>query len=58
MTRMRAADAAVAILVKEGAIEAFGLPGAAINPLLFRDARQRRHSAHPRPPRRGCLAHG
>lgn len=32
MTRMRAADAAVAILVKEGAIEAFGLPGAAINP--------------------------
>jgi len=32
MTRMRAADAAVAILVKEGATEAFGLPGAAINP--------------------------
>jgi len=32
MTRMRAVDAAVAILVKEGAIEAFGLPGAAINP--------------------------
>ncbi|WP_353112978.1 glyoxylate carboligase [Microbacterium sp.] len=32
MTRMRAVDAAVAILVKEGATEAFGLPGAAINP--------------------------
>ena len=32
MTRMRAADAAVAILEKEGATEAFGLPGAAINP--------------------------
>ena len=32
MTRMRAVDAAVQILVKEGAVEAFGLPGAAINP--------------------------
>ncbi len=32
MTRMRAADAAVAILEKEGATQAFGLPGAAINP--------------------------
>src|SRR5689334_10932574 len=32
MTKMRTVDAAVAILAKEGAIEAFGLPGAAINP--------------------------
>ncbi|WP_232663415.1 glyoxylate carboligase [Pseudonocardia sp. TRM90224] len=32
MTRMRAVDAAVAILVKEGVTHAFGLPGAAINP--------------------------
>ena len=32
MTKMRTVDAAVAILEKEGAIEAFGLPGAAINP--------------------------
>lgn len=32
MARMRAADAAVAILAKEGATQAFGLPGAAINP--------------------------
>ncbi|MGO2745940.1 glyoxylate carboligase [Microbacterium sp.] len=32
MTRIRAVDAAVAILEKEGATEAFGLPGAAINP--------------------------
>jgi tartronate-semialdehyde synthase len=30
---MRAVDAIVQILVKEGATEAFGLPGAAINPL-------------------------
>jgi tartronate-semialdehyde synthase len=33
MTRMRAVDAAVAILVKEGIDAAFGVPGAAINPL-------------------------
>lgn len=32
MAKMRAADAAVLILVKEGATQAFGLPGAAINP--------------------------
>ncbi|MDZ5078942.1 glyoxylate carboligase [Nesterenkonia sp. HG001] len=33
MTRMRAVDAVALILEKEGATEAFGLPGAAINPL-------------------------
>ena len=32
MPRMRAVDAAVAILDKEGVTQAFGLPGAAINP--------------------------
>jgi tartronate-semialdehyde synthase len=32
MPRMRAVDAAVAILEREGATTAFGLPGAAINP--------------------------
>src|SRR5690625_994901 len=32
MARMRAVDAAVAILAKAGATQAFGLPGAAINP--------------------------
>src|SRR3954470_4647188 len=32
MTRMRAVDAAVLILEKEGSTTAFGLPGAAINP--------------------------
>ncbi|GGR31692.1 glyoxylate carboligase [Agromyces mediolanus] len=32
MTRMRTVDAAVLILEREGATEAFGLPGAAINP--------------------------
>lgn len=33
MTKMRVVDAIVLILEKEGATEAFGLPGAAINPL-------------------------
>ncbi len=33
MTKMRAVDAAVLILEKEGATQTFGLPGAAINPL-------------------------
>ena len=33
MPKMRAVDAIVQILHKEGAVEAFGLPGAAINPL-------------------------
>jgi tartronate-semialdehyde synthase len=33
MARMRAADAAVAILQHEGVTHAFGVPGAAINPL-------------------------
>ena len=33
MTRMRAVDAAIAILVKEGITCTFGVPGAAINPL-------------------------
>ena len=32
MARMRAIDAAVAILEREGITHAFGLPGAAINP--------------------------
>ena len=33
MTRMRAIDAAVAVMEKEGVQQAFGVPGAAINPL-------------------------
>lgn len=33
MARMRAAQAAVAILEREGITQAFGVPGAAINPL-------------------------
>ncbi len=33
MTRMRAVDALTQILIKEGVTQAFGVPGAAINPL-------------------------
>ena len=33
MSRMRAVDAIVQILAKEGMTQAFGVPGAAINPL-------------------------
>ena len=33
MAKMRAIDAAVRILEKEGVVTAFGVPGAAINPL-------------------------
>ena len=33
MARMTAADAAVAIMKREGVTNAFGVPGAAINPL-------------------------
>ena len=35
MARMRAVDAIIQILVKEGVTHAFGVPGAAINPCLL-----------------------
>ena len=56
MTRMRAAEAAVAILEREGTTHAFGVPGAAINPTY--PARARPNPAHPGAPRRGRRAHG
>jgi hypothetical protein len=39
MARMTAAEAAVWVLKKEGVDTAFGVPGAAINPLVRRPAR-------------------
>ena len=39
MARMRAIDAAVHVLLREGVCTAFGVPGAAINP--FYDAMRR-----------------
>ena len=58
MARMTAAHAAVEILKQEGVTQAFGLPGAAINPFYAAMQHARRHHARPRPPRRGRLAHG
>ncbi|GGL87288.1 glyoxylate carboligase [Glutamicibacter protophormiae] len=48
MAKMRAVDAIVLILEKEGATEAFGLPGAAINPLYSAMKRHGgiRHTLH------------
>ena len=58
MTRMTAAQAAVLVMEKEGVTQAFGVPGAAINPLYA--ALRKRGTIAPRPgaPRRGRLAHG
>ena len=46
MTRMRTVDAIVQILEKEGATEAFGLPGAAINPFYSDRKSTRLNSSH------------
>ena len=51
-------DAAVEILEREGVEPAFGAARRGDQPVLPGDARPRRHQAHPRPPRRGRLAHG
>ena len=45
MARMRAVDAAVLVLEKEGVHQAFGVPGAAINP-LYSALRKNGHIAH------------
>ena len=58
MARMRAIDAAVLVLEREGISCAFGVPGAAINPSLFRAQGARLDPPHPGPPCRGRLAHG
>lgn len=58
MPRMTAARAAVEILKREGVSDAFGVPGAAINPFYAALKAMRRRAAHARPPRRGRLAHG
>ena len=45
MAKMRAVDAAVLVLEKEGVHQAFGVPGAAINP-LYSALRKNGHIAH------------
>ena len=58
MARMRAIDAAVLVLEREGISCAFGVPGAAINPLLFGAQGARHDPPYPGAPRRGRLAYG
>ena len=58
MAKMTAVDAAVHVLRKEGVNTAFGVPGAAINPLLRGAARARGHQPPAGAPRRGRVAHG
>ena len=58
MPKMTAVEAAVRVLEKEGVTTAFGVPGAAINPLYAAMKRAEQHHAHPRAPRRRRLAHG
>ena len=58
MARMTAAEAAVLVMEREGVTQAFGVPGAAINPLYAALRRAQRHRACAGAPRRGRLAHG
>ena len=58
MAKMTAAQAAVLVMEKEGVTQAFGVPGAAINPLYSALRKQGTHRAHPGAPRRRRLAHG
>ena len=58
MAKMTAAQAAVLVMEKEGVTQAFGVPGAAINPLYAALRKQGSDRAHPGAPRRGRLAHG
>ena len=45
MAKMKAAMAAVLVMEKEGVTQAFGVPGAAINP-LYAQLRERQSIAH------------
>lgn len=58
MARMTAARAAVEILKREGVSNAFGVPGAAINPFYAALQAAAWDQSHARPARRGRLAHG
>ena len=58
MAKMKAIMAAVLVMEKEGVTQAFGVPGAAINPLYAALRKHGTHRAHPGAPRRGRLAHG
>ena len=57
MAKMTAAEAAVRVLEKEGVTTAFGVPGAAINPVCGA-SQSGHHSPLSGAPRRRRLAHG
>ena len=58
MARMTAAQAAVWVMEKEGITQAFGVPGAAINPLYAALRKQGSDRPHPGAPCGGRVAHG
>jgi len=58
MAKMRAVDAAVRVLEREGVTCAFGVPGAAINPLYSAMARARIDQAYSGAACRRRLPHG
>ena len=57
MAKMKAVEAAVLVLEKEGVTCAFGVPGAAINP-LYAALRSAGDPPYSGAPRRGRLAYG
>ena len=58
MAKMRAVDAAMYVLEKEGITTAFGVPGAAINPFYSAMRKHRRYSSHSGASCGRCFAHG
>ena len=58
MAKMRAVDAAVLVLEKEGIDTAFGVPGAAINPFYSAMRKAGKHQPRAGAPRRRRVAHG
>jgi len=57
MAKMKAAMAAVLVMEKEGIAQAFGVPGAAINP-LYAALRERGRAGAARAPLQGRLPGG
>ncbi|STP21490.1 glyoxylate carboligase (tartronate-semialdehyde synthase) [Escherichia coli] len=58
MAKMRAVDAAMYVLEKEGITTAFGVPGAAINPFYSAMRKHGRYSSHSGASCGRCFAHG
>jgi hypothetical protein len=58
VAKMKATEAAVHVLEREGVTMTFGVPGAAINPNLCRDPATKYDPAHSGTPRRERGSHG